>query len=164
MCLCMGLFSPVFMCMCVLVSICRGNIATANKLRDCFALSKHPGWKKLSWEINKSGVMLSLAFFSLLLMAQEVFNHVLFFFHLAPQLSGQPNQPHWWVTSVILSVLVCIFLLFTISQLQCLVKPYGAINAELHSPQLLPSICSLLEKKYNFLFKTYKIDAYQWPI
>lgn len=39
-----------------------------------------PRMKKLSWEINKSGVMLSQVFSFLLLMAQEVFNHVPFFF------------------------------------------------------------------------------------
>lgn len=59
--------SSVGVCMCVRswrLSICQWNITTANKLWDCFALSERPGWINLSWEINKSGVVLSQALFS----------------------------------------------------------------------------------------------------
>lgn len=69
----------VLQCVCVClqkVSICQGNI-TANKLRDCFALSKHPGWKNWTGKsINQESCVTS--FFFVLLMTQEVFNHAFF--------------------------------------------------------------------------------------
>lgn len=150
----------VHVCACVRLPREYNNSQQTQRLLCSF---EAPRMKKLSWEINKSGVMLSQAFSFLLLMAQEVFNHVPFFFfvcHLAPQRSGQPNQTHWWATSVILSMLVFIFLPFTVSQLQCLINPSGAVHAGLHSPQLLPwnylwkqsvsTFISLLQKKCKF--------------
>lgn len=127
----------VYVCACVRLPREYNNSQQTQRLLCSF---EAPRMKKLSWEINKSGVMLSQAFFPLLLMAQEVFNHVPFFLvcHLAPQRSGQPNQTHWWAASVIQSMLVFIFLPFTVSQLQCLINPSGAVHAGLHSPQLLP--------------------------
>lgn len=64
MCLCMGLFSSVFVCMCVLAeSVHLPREHNSQQTQRLLCSFEAPWMEKLNWEINKSGVMLSQAFF-----------------------------------------------------------------------------------------------------
>lgn len=130
-CVCVRRASTVCLCssVCLRVSICRGNTTTANKLRDCFALSKHP-WMKKNWagkSINQESCchkcFLFFFFFSPFdgsrSLSSCAFNFTSFFFffniwHHSFQDQAKPAKPSqdWWAAAFGRSINSCLYVAF----------------------------------------------------